>query len=575
MLRKLRFLLGDDMKHLKKPIIFLIFDAVFNMVGYGVLFTVLLDLLNQSFTIDRIFLYTGIMLIAVIGRLILNSYGYAEIQSQGARTVENLRISMGDHIRNFNMGYFSKNSIGSLSNVMLNDLRDLETIITHNTSDLIKTSILVIYILTISFIIDVNLALIQLAIVLIGLPLVFIGGGRVKKVGKEKKKVMNSVISRIVEYLNGMTLFKAHNMTGEKFKRMEQSFQDFKKESIRTEVSIVPFVMIFQIFVELSFPLILVIGTWRFTQGLLGAQEFLTFIIISLALTNVFRTFAPLYGIFRYLSLATDKLVETYQQKQMTYSQDDFVMKRGEIKFEDVSFAYEEENVLKDISFIAKEGSMTALIGHSGSGKSTILNLIARFYDVDNGEITVDGIDVRQVKPDALMNSIAMVFQEVYLLNDTIYNNILVGNPKAKKSDVIEVAKIAHCHEFIMKLENGYDTIVGEGGSTVSGGEKQRISLARALLKDASIVLLDEATASLDADNEYKIRQSIQKLTVNKTVIVIAHRLNTIKEADQIIVLNQGEIKEIGNHKTLMDQEGYYYRMIQELEQAKEFSLSV
>ncbi len=216
---------------------------------------------------------------------------------------------------------------------------------------------------------------------------------------------------------------------------------------------------------------------------------------------------------------------------------------------------------------------MTALIGPSGSGKTTITSLIARFWDVNKGEITVGDKDIKDVNPETLLNHISMVFQDVYLLNDTIYNNIKIGNQDASYDEVIEAAKIANCHEFIKKLPQGYETMVGEGGSTLSGGEKQRISIARAILKDAEIILLDEATASLDADNEMEIRKSIDKLTENKTVIVIAHRLNTIKDAEQIIVLDEGEIEEKGNHEELMKNKKRYYNMLQEMERAKSWAI--
>ncbi len=258
----------------------------------------------------------------------------------------------------------------------------------------------------------------------------------------------------------------------------------------------------------------------------------------------------------------------------MSYNYEEVDFKNYDIEFENVSFEYEEgENTIDNLSFKAKEGTMTALVGPSGSGKTTVTSLIARFWDINNGSIKIGRQDIKYIKPDSLLKHISMVFQDVYLLNDTIYNNIKLGNEKATKEDVIKAAKIANCHEFIEKLEDKYDTIVGEGGSTLSGGEKQRISIARAILKDAPIVLLDEATASLDADNELEIRKAIKKLTLNKTVIVIAHRLNTIKDADQIIVLNEGHIEEKGSHKELINNKKRYYNMYNEMERAKNWAI--
>ncbi|PAB60689.1 ABC transporter ATP-binding protein [Anaeromicrobium sediminis] len=574
MLGDIKKLLGEESKKLKKPILLLTVDTFFNMFFYSMLYFVLLDLIKEELSFSKIKTYSMIMIPALVGRMLINSKGYTEIQAEGARAIESMRISLGDHIRNINLGFFNKNSIGNLSNIMTNDLQDFEMVITHSTGDLIKTVFLTIYLLIITFFIDYKLGLIQLMVICVAMPVIYIGGQRVTTIGKQKKEVMNEVISRLVEYLNGIQVFKAYNLVGEKFERLEKAFRDFKKESIRTEVAIVPFVLIFQIIVDISFPLLLIIATMRFGEGSIDKREFLTFIIINLALTNILRAFAAQYGVFRYLKLASKKLIQTYNHPEMTYTYEEGNFQNYDIEFENVNFEYEEgENIINNLSFQSKEGTMTALIGPSGSGKTTITSLIARFWDVKDGTIKIGGKDIKDIKPDSLLKHVSMVFQDVYLLNDTIYNNIKLGNQRATKEDVVRAAKIANCHEFIEKLENKYDTIVGEGGSTLSGGEKQRISIARAILKDAPIILLDEATASLDTDNEIEIRKSIKKLTADKTVIVIAHRLNTIKDADQIIVLNEGTIEEQGSHEELMENKKRYWNMYNEMEKAKKWSI--
>ncbi|MBC2396170.1 ABC transporter ATP-binding protein [Clostridium tetanomorphum] len=574
MLQDIKILLGNHSKKLRKPIILLTIDSLFNMFFYSMLYFVLLDLISSQLSFSKIKNYTIAMVIAFMTRAIINAVGYTGIQARGARGIESMRISLGDHIRNINLGFFNKNSIGSLSNIMTNDLQDFEKIITHNTSDLIKTVVLSAYLLIITFFIDTQLAIIQLGIVLVSIPIILAGGRKVAKVGKEKKIVMNEVISRMVEYLSGIQVFKAHNLVGEKFERLEKSFRDFKRESIRTEVSIVPFVLVFQIIVDLSFPILLIIGTAKFGVASIGKKEFLTFIIINIALTNIIRAFAAQYGSFRYLKLATEKLIGIYNHPEMSYKYEEVDFENYDIQFDNVSFEYEKgENTINNLSFKAEEGTMTALVGPSGSGKTTITSLIARFWDASKGTIKIGGQDIKNINPDSLLKHISMVFQDVYLLNDTIYNNIKLGNPNATEEEVIEAARITNCHEFIEKLEDKYGTMVGEGGSTLSGGEKQRISIARAILKDAPIVLLDEATASLDADNEFEIRKAIKKLTTNKTVIVIAHRLNTIKDADQIIVLNAGQIEEVGSHEKLIENKKRYYNMYNEMERAQNWAL--
>ena len=276
------------------------------------------------------------------------------------------------------------------------------------------------------------------------------------------------------------------------------------------------------------------------------------------------------------MKLATDKLINVYNEKEISYEFEVMSFKNYDIKFENVNFSYEKDKpVLKNISFEAKQGTSTALVGSSGSGKTTVTNLIARFWDCQSGIISIDGTDITKIYPEELLTNISMIFQDVYLVNDTVENNIKLGKPDATHEEVVRAAKDASCHEFITELENSYDTVVGEGGSTLSGGEKQRISIARALLKDTPIILLDEATASLDADNEHEIRKSLDKLIKNKTVITIAHKLNTIKNYDQIIVMSDGIIEEKGTHEELMKNRKRYYEMYTEMKKAQsnEYSL--
>ena len=249
-------------------------------------------------------------------------------------------------------------------------------------------------------------------------------------------------------------------------------------------------------------------------------------------------------------------------------------LQNADIAFRDVTFSYDTVPVLRNISFSIPQGSTTAIVGPSGSGKTTICNLIARFYDVDSGEVTVGGEDVRNMTCDSLLRNISMVFQKVYLFHDTIENNIRFGNPSATQEEIIEAAKKARCHDFIMALPDGYETVIGEGGSTLSGGEKQRISIARAILKNANIVILDEATASIDPENEHLIQQAISELTIGKTVIVIAHRLATIEHADQILVVDKGQVVQKGTHQQLVQQEGLYRRFITIREQAEGWSIA-
>ena len=576
MLNDIKTLSGKEFKRLKKPVFLLVIDSLFYMMNYMMFYFTIVDLITETFTLNKIIVYTAIMIVANTVRYLFNRVGYTGIQSQGARIIQDLRLRMGDHLRNLNLGYFNKHNIGNVINIITNDLQDFEHVLTHSTSELIKLGILSVYLLLVTFAISPILGILQILIAAAGAIFIVLGMKKSSKIALKKKHTMDDVVSRMVEYISGMELFKSYNLAGEKFKRLKDSFNDLKKESINTEIALAPYILIFQLTVDISFALLLLASTQFFISGSINKIMFFSYIIIGLSLSNILKAFSGQYVFFQYMKLATDKLINVYNEKEISYEFEVMPFKNYDIKFENVSFSYEKDKpVLKNISFEAKQGTSTALVGSSGSGKTTVTNLIARFWDCQSGIISIDGTDITKIYPEELLTNISMIFQDVYLVNDTIENNIKLGKPDATHEEVVKAAKDASCHEFITELENSYDTVVGEGGSTLSGGEKQRISIARALLKDTPIILLDEATASLDADNEHEIRKSLDKLIKNKTVITIAHKLNTIKNYDQIIVMSDGIIEEKGTHEELMKNKKRYYEMYTEMKKAQsnEYSL--
>ena len=576
MLNDIKTLSGKEFKRLKKPVFLLVIDSLFYMMNYMMFYFTIVDLITETFTLKKIIVYTVIMIVANTIRYLFNRVGYTGIQSQGARIIQDLRLRMGDHLRNLNLGYFNKHNIGNVINIITNDLQDFEHVLTHSTSELIKLGILSVYLLLVTFAISPILGILQILIAAAGAIFIVLGMKKSSKIALKKKYTMDDVVSRMVEYISGMELFKSYNLAGEKFKRLKDSFNDLKKESINTEIALAPYILIFQLTVDISFALLLLVSTQLFISGSINKIMFFSYIIIGLSLSNILKAFSGQYVFFQYMKLATDKLINVYNEKEISYEFKVMPFKNYDIKFENVSFSYEKDKpVLKNISFEAKQGTSTALVGSSGSGKTTVTNLIARFWDCQSGIISIDGTDITKIFPEELLTNISMIFQDVYLVNDTIENNIKLGKPDATHEEVVRAAKDASCHEFITELENSYDTVVGEGGSTLSGGEKQRISIARALLKDTPVILLDEATASLDADNEHEIRKSLDKLIKNKTVITIAHKLNTIKNYDQIIVMSNGIIEEKGTHEELMKNKKRYYEMYTEMKKAQsnEYSL--
>jgi ATP-binding cassette subfamily B protein len=493
-----------------------------------------------------------------------------KLQKIGCLAIKDLRIKIGDHLQKINLGYFNKKSYGHIIGTLTTELHDLEVILTHHISEIFKISLLGLILTVFAFVISPYLAVFQLALIVISITVVAVGMKKIVVEGNKNKIAVEGLVSNVVEYIEGIRLFKSFGVVGTNFQRLKKSLTDLKYSNIKTEFALTPNIFISRILIDLSFPLFLILGIHRLTLGEISTVYFISFIMINITLSSILKAGLPRYVLLRYLTLSIENLMRVENQEEMSYLEDNANISSYDIEFNNVTFSYEQNvPVLQNINFVARNGKTTALIGPSGSGKTTITNLIARFWDPQEGSVMIGNRDISKINPNELLKNISMVFQDVYLLQDTVYENIRIGNLDAEKKDVIKAAKVANCHSFIMKMENGYDTIVGEGGFTISAGERQRISIARALLKNTPIVLLDEATASLDADNEIEIKNAINNLTNNRTVIVIAHRLNSIRDADKIIVLKDGKILEWGNHNTLINNKKWYYDMYNQMQISK------
>ena len=570
--KAVRAVAGRQSKTLVLPIILSCIDSILNMGMFYTMIITIIDLVNNAFTAQKLLTYCLVLVGLFLARAILYSITYTQTQFRGANITKGLRLSLGDHIRSLNLGYFNKNSIGRLSSTLTTDIADFERVLAESLSSIIKSLFFSFLVLLFAFMLNWHFAMIILALLIIALPLLRVGGKMAAKFGSRLRDSINNVISRIVEYINGIKTFKLYNLTGEKFERLDDSFKKLKKESIKLELSIMPFSILFSIITAMIVPVALIMGTAMLQSGQLSTEYFIAIIMLAISLSNMMGTLGSLYPELNYLSKAAENILSVREEQPLPYKTESTDFKQCNVRFDDVHFRYTDEvEVLKGISFEAKPGTTTALIGPSGSGKSTIISLVSRFWDVSQGAITIDNQDVRNISPDALTVKMAVVFQDVYLFNDTIANNIKIGKSDATLQEVETAAKAAQCHDFIMALPDGYDTMVGEGGNTLSGGEKQRISVARAFIKDAPIVLLDETTSSLDADNELEINRALDVLMQGKTVIVIAHRLNTIKRADNILVLDGGSIREHGSHHKLLEQGGWYAHMIAEQKKAREW----
>ncbi|NJM07888.1 ATP-binding cassette domain-containing protein, partial [Candidatus Gracilibacteria bacterium] len=392
--------------------------------------------------------------------------------------------------------------------------------------------------------------------------------------GREQSDARTRANSRMVEYIQGIPVIRAFNLGGARLGQFQRALDSYRVTSRRTTTAIAPAFTIFIATVEIGFAVLILVGAWLFSSGALSAPVFLLLLVLASAF------YAPLLAVGD--AIAVQRMMQNSVRNVNAFLRSPLLPEAIQpqqaqgfaIAFEKVFFDYGEgQPVLNDVSFRIPERSITALVGPSGSGKSTITNLIARFWDVTGGRVSVGGVDVRELSADTLLGMMTMVFQDVYLFNDTIGNNIRLGKPTASDAEVEQAARLAQIHSFIADLPQGYDTVVGEGGNTLSGGQKQRISIARAILKDAPIVLLDEATASIDPENEQLIQQAFNALAAQKTLVIIAHRLTTIQQADQILVLEAGQIVEHGSHDTLIANDGLYRRFWRERAKARDWKL--
>lgn len=472
------------------------------------------------------------------------------------------------------MGFFGRRDAGDLSTVLLRDYTEVENL----ASGLIPQISVILVRLTLSIVVlSVFNWRMMLAVVLViplSLPFAFASYRKMGCISGELLAAQQAAASGILEYVGGIQTLKAFSMAGKQFETLKSSFAKQHRHSVGMELAAAPVGMIGRFVLNCGIGVVMLAGAWLLTKGELLPFYYIAFLLFSL---NIYEPVMVLFGFiadFARTNRSAMRIDELKRDQPLPESFKNAVPENMNIEFKNVSFSYGNQEVLHNLTLRFPEKSVTALVGPSGSGKSTITRLVARFWDTTDGEITLGGIPVKQIKSNGLLSYISMVFQDVYLFHDTIEANIRMGNPDATTDEIMKAAKTAACHDFIMALPDGYQTVVGEGGSTLSGGEKQRISIARALLKDAPVVLLDEATASLDPENEVLIQQAISALVAEKTVIVIAHRLQSVCNADQIIVLENGEAKEIGSHEQLLNLNGLYTRLWEEQSRAGSWKMS-
>ena len=507
-------------------------------------------------------LWYGIAMIACVLLQVLFHHIADRLQSAaGFMVFSDMRMELGAHLRRMPMGYFTEGNIGKISSVLSSDMVFIEencmTVLADMMSYIFAEAIMVIFLLF--FNLWIGLA----ALAVIGIVLLIARSMKKEALrdSKDRQEQNENLTEAVLNFVEGIGIIKTYNLLGEKSKELTENFEKSCETNIRFEENHSPYQLWMNIVYGLGVAAIVALSFFLNNQALLSV----TFLVgIMLFVSDLFGPIKALYTQATRLTVMNscmDRIEEVFGEKELPDNGKSSIPENSEapeVAFQNVRFAYGEKDVLHNISFTLPQHTMAALVGPSGGGKSTVANLLARFWDVGSGKVLVRGKDVRDVRLADLMDHISMVFQRVYLFQDTIYNNIAMGRPDATREEVMEAAKKARCYDFIMALPKGFDTVIGEGGESLSGGERQRISIARCILKDAPIVILDEATASVDADNESYIQQAISELCKGKTLLVIAHRLNTIRNADQILVIADGRIAQAGTHKELMEAGGLY-----------------
>lgn len=509
----------------------------------------------------------------IVGSIALNfllSYLRAVLQeSIGTEVAAGQRIHLGDVLKRVPLGYFSQNSVGDILAGVTTELSVLELQGMKMVDAVINGyAKFIAIVLCLIFLSPVAAAISVIGVVLSALALHGISRHS-EKTATTAHEAVENMSGAAIEYIRGLSIVKSFGQEGASTQSFRSANKALKDIRIGIEKGFTPFNCLHLFALKLASMGIVFICAWQAAQGQMSMAFFLMFVLFSFVMFGSVENINDAAHLLGVIDSAMDKLEALENAEYIDQDGTDIKPTSYDIEFKDVSFGYDDRMVLHDLNFTIPQNATTAIVGPSGGGKTTLCNLIARFYDVNSGTITLGGTDIRAFTCDSLLRNISMVFQNVYLFRDTIKNNIKFGRPDAADEQIIAAAKAARCHDFIMALPDGYDTVIGEGGSSLSGGEKQRISIARAMLKDAPIVILDEATASIDPENEHLIQEAISALTHGKTIVTIAHRLATIENADQILVIDGGTVAQRGTHEELLEQEGTYKTFIKIREQAE------
>lgn len=579
LIRRLLDFSGKERNALIVSFIFSLLNAIFEMLPIIAILTVLSEMfstvdggLMSASTVWKSFV---IMLASIAGRIVFSNLSCMKRTIGSFSMCANKRLEIGERLKRIPMGYFSDNRLGDIAAAVTTTLEDIEnnavTVLEKVAGGFIHAIVIGIWLLSYEWHIGL-LSFIGLGVSL----LIYVG---IQKAGKrlspKRQEAQVNLVTGVLEYVQGMGVVKAFGLGETSEKGMNAAIEESADANIRLECVFSSLIGIYLTVFKLVRSSILIVAPYLLLGGEITSVKCLLLLVSSFMIYSGVEMFGSMASIARVIEASLDRLDNVLDMPVLDEQGTDIMPEHFDIELEHVSFSYGGENVIRDVSVKIPEGTTCALVGPSGSGKTTLVSLVARFWDVQEGNIRIGGYDVKEYTCDSLLRNFSIVFQNVYLFEDTIENNIKFGASDATHEMVVKAAKKACCHDFISELPEGYQTLVGEGGASLSGGERQRISIARAILKDAPIVILDEATASVDPENERELQQAIAELTKDKTILMIAHRLSTIRNADQILVLDKGCIVQQGTHQALMQQEGLYRRFVDIRKQAIGWQISV
>ncbi len=572
-LKKIWDFAGEEQGNIRKSMILGFFYAVFHMFQIAAIYVVVLALVGGSTDSAPAWQALGLLLASILGRAVLNRFSQLQQTHAGYFMVANKRISIGDKLKRVPMGYFNDQSLGELTGITTTVLDEVEStgpmVLVSILGGLINSAVMLLCVLFW----DWRIGLLALAGMLVYLALLSGMEKQSAKIAPKRQRDEARLVEAVLEQLQGMSVIKSFNLTGKGDKRVRQALEDSRANNLAVEKLFTPYIWGQEMVLHLFSVLILAASVGLCLTGAMSLANALMAVIVSFLIFSQIQSAGSGVSALRLVGSSIDHANQVDDIPEMDQRGTAIRPESHEIVFDHVNFSYGSRPILKDVSLTIPDRTTTAIVGPSGSGKTTLCNLIARFWDVDGGRVTIGGRDVREYTLESLMEQVSMVFQRVYLFADTVENNIKFGCPGATHEQVVEAAKRACCHDFISALPDGYNTVIGEGGATLSGGEKQRISIARCLLKDAPIVIFDEATANVDPENEDQLQKAMEALTREKTVLMIAHRLKTVRGADQILVVDQGRIVQKGTHEELIRQTGIYRDFVSERTESSRWTL--